>query len=212
MRTHCTVRRNRRLSFVTGVVIGLFASASATGATPLSHGPDPLFHDGVEGITAGPFSDSDASRFLTQATFGPTDTDIAHLRSIGYQAWLNEQFAAASTYEMNYFNWVGNTLQEQLGQDDRQEAWFLGALGGPDPQNNSLIHTDQLRQRVAFALSEIFVVSDNNGTLDNSAIGMAYYYDILIRDAFGNYRQLLQDVTLSPGDGRVSQHDGQQAR
>ncbi|HEX3896905.1 MAG TPA: DUF1800 family protein [Rudaea sp.] len=170
-------------------------------AVSLSRGPDPLFHDNLEGITIGPFNDSDASRFLAQATFGPTDADIAHLRSVGYQAWLNEQFAAAPTYEMNYLNWVGSTLQEQLGQDDRQEAWFLGALGGPDPQNNALIHSDQLRQRVAFALSEIFVVSDNNTTLDNSALGMGYYYDILIRDAFGNYRQLLQDVTLSPAMG-----------
>ncbi|HEX4479621.1 MAG TPA: DUF1800 family protein, partial [Rudaea sp.] len=67
--------------------------------------------------------------------------------------------------------------------------------------NNSLIHSDQLRQRVAFALSEIFVVSDYNVTLDDSALGMGYYYDILIRDAFGNYRQLLQDVTLSPEMG-----------
>ena len=170
-------------------------------ATPLSHGPDPLFHDKFEGITAGPFSDSDASRFLAQATFGPIDSDIANLRSLGYSGWLNQQFAAAPTYEMNYLNWVVNTLGEAVGQNNRQEAWFLGALGGPDPQNNALIHSDQLRQRVAFALSEILVISDQNPTLDGFSLGMDYYYDILIRDAFGNYRQLLQDVTLSPAMG-----------
>jgi hypothetical protein len=172
------------------------------GAQSLSHAPDEVFHDGMEGVAAGPFNDSDASRFLTQATFGPTETDIAHLRAVGYQGWLTEQFAATPTYEMTYLNWVSGTLLEYIGQQNRREAWFLGALGGPDPQNNTTIHSDQLRQRVAFALSEIFVVSDQNPTLDyNGAEGMSWYYDLLIKDAFGNYRTLLQDVTLSPAMG-----------
>jgi uncharacterized protein (DUF1800 family) len=180
--------------------IGLTLAAGAQSA-PLSHLPDPLFHDGLEGVAAGPYSDSDAARFLAQATFGPTDADIAHLRAVGYQAWLTEQFAAAPTYEMDYVNWIETTLQESTGQNNRQEAWFLGALGGPDPKNNTLIHSDQLRQRVAFALSEILVVSDQNTTLSGFPDGMAYYYDILLRNAFGNYRQLLEEVTLSPAMG-----------
>jgi len=176
-------------------------------AQTLSHAPDPLFHDGMEGITAGPFTDSDAARFLAQATFGPTDADIADLRSVGYQGWLNEQFAATPTYEITdqtgqtaYLHWVGS-LGEQIGQDTRFEAWLLGALGGPDPKTNSLIHKDQLRQRVAFALSEILVVSDQNTTLSEFASGMSSYYDILISNAFGNYRTLLEQVTLSPAMG-----------
>ena len=197
-------RRGRARAFV-----GLCALAAASSATAQSprHGPDPLFHDGYEGTSAGPFTDSDAARFLAQATFGPTDADIAHLRSIGYQAWLNEQFAASPTYEITdqgtqtaYLNWVASS-GEQVGQDTRFEAWLLGALGGPDPKTNSLIHKDQLRQRVAFALSEIFVVSDQNTTLSEFAPGMAYYYDILLQNAFGNYRTLLEKVTLSPAMG-----------
>ena len=70
----------------------------------------------------------------------------------------------------------------------------------PDPAGGAN-HTDQLRQRVAFALSEIFVISDQNTTLVNYAAGMAHYYDILTTDAFGNYRNLLQDVTLNPAMG-----------
>src|ERR1700679_1213122 len=77
MRSHFFVGSIRPFSFAVGILVGLSASASAMAATALSHGPDPLFHDGMEGITAGPFNDSDASRFLAQATFGPTDTDIA---------------------------------------------------------------------------------------------------------------------------------------
>lgn len=180
-------------------VVSLTLAAGA-GAQSLSHAPDLMFHYGFEYIAAGPFNDSDAARFLAQTTFGPTDADITHLRAIGYQAWLNEQFSAPPTLEMDYLNWVAG-LPEEIGQNTRDEAWLLGALGGPDPQNNLLIHQDQLRQRVAFALSEILVISRQNVTLDSYVAGMGAYYDILIRNGFGNYRTLLQEVTLSPAMG-----------
>ncbi|MDE2083365.1 MAG: DUF1800 domain-containing protein [Xanthomonadaceae bacterium] len=192
-------------------ILGLAVPVAAQ--TPLSHFPDTIFHDGYNGLSAAGTSNisaADASRFLAQATFGPTDADIASLRTLGYQGWLNQQFAATPTYETTdlpgkpnsaYLNWISNVLHEQIGQNNRQEAWFLGALGGPDPQNNSMIHTDQLRQRVAFALSEIFVISDQNATLSGYPQGMAWMYDLLVKDAFGNYRTLLNDVTLSPAMG-----------
>jgi hypothetical protein len=59
-----------------------------------------------------------------------------------------------------------------------------------------------MRQRAAFALSEIFVISDVAGTLRDDPVGMAEYYDILVRRAFGNYRTLLEDVTKSPQMGK----------
>ena len=192
------------------------ASSAPAFAQTLSHFPDPIFHDGYNGFAstgAANVRADDAARFLAQATFGPTDADIASLRALGYMGWLNQQFAATPTYEITdrpgqadsaYLNWVANVLHEDVGQNNRQEAWFQGALGGKDPQfptNSAYNHTDQLRQRVAFALSEIMVVSDQNPTLDGYARGMAWYYDQLIKDAFGNYRQLLQDVTLSPAMG-----------
>ena len=71
---------------------------------------------------------------------------------------------------------------------NRQSAWWKLALSSPD----------QLRQRVAFALSQILVVSEQNSTLYNNSIGLANYYDILVNGAFGNFRQLLENVTLSP--------------
>ena len=170
-------------------------------ASAQSHFPDAVFHDGMQGLSAGPFNDADAARFLAQATFGPTDADIAHLRAIGYQAWFDEQLSATPTSELSYINWVAGTLHENISSANLREAWFLGAFGGPDPQDNALIHNDQLRQRIAFALSEIFVVSDQNTLLDQHPDGLAYYYDILANDAFGNYRKLLEDVTLSPQMG-----------
>ncbi len=185
----------------TASAVAALAVAISGGVFAQSHAPDALLHDGFEGAALGPFTDGDASRFLAQATFGPTDADIAHLRAVGYQTWLNEQFAAAPTHTLAYMDWVEDTLGEQVGQDTRREAWFLGALGGPDPANNSLIHTDQLRQRVAFALSEIMVVSEENAMLAAFPRGIGYYYDTLVDNSFGNYRTLLERITLNPAMG-----------
>ncbi|MBS0583535.1 MAG: DUF1800 domain-containing protein [Proteobacteria bacterium] len=144
---------------------------------------------------------ADASRFLAQTTFGPTDADIQRLVKLGYLAWLDDQFAAPPTRMLDYLGWVKNTLGEDVDTNHVLEAWWLGALGGPDPGNNALIHRDQLRQRVAFALSEIFVVSTKTTLIDQFPNGQAYFYDVLVNDAFGNFRQLLEDVTLSPAMG-----------
>jgi len=202
-------RSERAIRLASRAALLAFAitTSLAASAQSLSHFPDFVFHDGFQGVAAGPFNDSDAARFLQQATFGPTDADIAHLRSLtapnggaGYQAWLNEQYAAAPSLMTTYHDWVANVLAENTGNVLR-EAWFLDTLGGPDPQNNAVIHTDQLRQRVAFALSEIFVISDQNTLINQHPEGEVTYYDILTNNAFGNYRQLLEKVTLSTDMG-----------
>jgi uncharacterized protein (DUF1800 family) len=71
------------------------------------------------------------------------------------------------------------------------DAWWTRAVAGPD----------QLRQRVAFALSEILVVSLIGSEVGNRPYALPTYYDVLVRDAFGNYRQLLEDITLNPAMG-----------
>jgi len=185
----------------TGMAILALACVAPPALAAASHQPESIHYDGLEDLGSGPHYDADAARFLAQATFGPTDTEIAHLRAIGYQAWFDEQFAAAPSSILNYVNWVYSVLDEGVGNTTIREGWFLGALGGPDPQNNALIHRDQLRQRVAFALSEIFVISDQNTLLSQFPNGQAYFYDILTNNAFGNYRTLLEQVTLSPAMG-----------
>ena len=142
-------------------------------------------------------TDSDAARFLTQATFGPTLSEIAYLRQVGYAAWLGEQFAMPASYQTPYLD----AAAPDPGPFTRMEAWFRHALGGQDPFVPAIVHRDQLRQRVAFALSEIFVVSDRNDALYQQPYGMAGYYDVLVRNSFGNYRQLLEEVTLHPAMG-----------
>jgi uncharacterized protein (DUF1800 family) len=158
--------------------------------------PRAAFCDGFEIAAAGPCDDADAARFLAQTTFGPTLAEIQHLRTIGYDAWLNEQFAAAPSYELRYIDAL--VPGQKSAQTHRMEAWMLMAMGGPDPFDASIVHADQLRQRVAFALSEIFVVGDLDATLYNQQRAMAHYNDTLARDAFGNFRTLLEDVTLHP--------------
>ena len=146
-------------------------------------------------INLSTVSAADAPRFLTQATFGPTTTDIATLQSQGYSAWITNQMAvpetshrAATDADANAFPPTGQFV---VTQNNRQAAWWKIVVTGPD----------QLRQRVAFALSEIFVTSDVASQLANQPDGLADYYDLLANDAFGNFRQLLQDVTLSPAMG-----------
>ena len=146
-------------------------------------------------IDTSSVSSADAPRFLTQATFGPTTPDIATLESQGYAAWIASQMAIPASLhraatDADFAAFPGST-QTVASQQNRQAAWWKIAVTGPD----------QLRQRVAFALSEIFVVSDVASSLSGHADGLANYYDLLVKDAFGNFRTLLNDVTLSPAMG-----------
>jgi len=137
----------------------------------------------------------DAARFLAQATFGPTLEDIAHLQQVGYGAWIDEQVAHPVSLQ-HRFMLAGGDWPNLMW---RLDAWLTNALGGRDPFDPQLIHRDQLRQRVAFALSEIMVVSDaNSDKISNAPLGVTDYYDTLARGAFGNYRDLLEQVTLHP--------------
>jgi uncharacterized protein (DUF1800 family) len=140
--------------------------------------------------TALTATSTDAARFLTQATFGPTPEDIVYVMNKGYSAWIDEQFALP-------FEPVNSALRARRddGQgvdlDDTMDRFWMKGVNG----------RDQLRQRVAFALSQIFVVSGRAAALDGQAYGIGSYMDTLNRDAFGNYRTLLQDVTLHPSMG-----------
>jgi uncharacterized protein (DUF1800 family) len=162
---------------------------SSTGSQVFSAPPAP------PSINLASVSPADAPRFLTQATFGTTTAGIASLESQGYAGWIASQMAlpetshrAATDADAAAYPPTG---QFAVTQNNRQAAWWLISVTGQD----------QLRQRVAFALSEIFVTSDVASQLANEADGVADYYDLLANDAFGNFRQLLQDVTLSPAMG-----------
>lgn len=147
----------------------------------------------LSGRGCRPTDDADAARFLTQATFGPNTSSIATLRSQGMPAWIAAQMAAPATLHRPV---IEAQIAAQVLVDPRNAA-FYSAYRVERWFNMAATATDQLRQRVAFALSQILVVSDQ-GTLINHPLGVAEYNDILLRNAFGNYRSLLREVTLSP--------------
>jgi uncharacterized protein (DUF1800 family) len=197
---------NRRPASTLLVRLASFALCMAAFASPVfaqSHRPELGMHHGFEDASTGPNNDADAARFLSQATFSPTLEEIAHLRQIGYVAWLDEQFAATPSLEVPYLDWVRGLPagQNSVYQQQRMEAWLIHALGNPDPSAPVVQHKDQLRQKMAYQLSQIFVVSDRNGAVLFAPWSLASYFDRLTINAFGNYRNLLQDVTLHPAMG-----------
>lgn len=135
-------------------------------------------------------SESQASRILTQATFGATAEEIKRLETIGTSAWFNDQFARPQKLHFAYMNQVQNQLAagQNISQNNFFESFWQQAITGDD----------QLRQRVTYALSQILVISFQNDTLASMPRGVANYYDTLAAHAFGNYRDLLEAITLHP--------------
>ena len=122
-----------------------------------------------------------AARFLEQASWGPRPDAIAQVQSMGFDAWLNDQLAAPPSLHA-----LSDSTSDSLGS--QQSEFFVHALRKPD----------QLRQRVAFALSQIFVVS---GLKTGQPRQMVPFQNLLRQDAFSNYARLLREVTLSPTMG-----------
>lgn len=141
-------------------------------------------------LPGGPPTSTDAARFLTQATFGPTEQGITELQTMRFDAWLTREFNRAPTLTTPLMN-ERAADGETIAQTQFLETWW----------NRSLTAPDQLRQRVAFALSEILVVSFQDGGLQERPYAIAAYYDLLINDAFKNFRTILEDVTLNPSMG-----------
>jgi len=174
--------------FPTGEVKGAFIIGSGSQTFVAPDAPPAV---SLTGVTA-----SDAARLLTQTTFGPTKTEIDTLSGGSIDAWLTTQMALPftshrtatvadrNTYggSQSFSNWNAIHLP------NRQSAWFKTVLTAPD----------QLRQRVAYALSQILVVSDIALGEDSHTEPLALYYDMLGNGAFGNFRTLLENVTLSP--------------
>ena len=105
-------------------------SVGVASAQQPSHGIDTGFHDGMEGAAAGPFNDADAARFLAQATFGPTAADIAYLRALGYEGWLDLQFAAPASTQVQYLNWVQSLpVDNDVTDATRLQIWTINAVG-----------------------------------------------------------------------------------
>jgi uncharacterized protein (DUF1800 family) len=188
----------------------LAAALAATGLVISSCGDLPVgdaaVGSGPEGTTpsvTGPTSDADATRLLTQATFGPTESEIPVVINKGYGAWIDGQLAARSSSHLLYLDnriaQIRLTNATALSSANHfHESFWLYAANSPA----------QLRERMKFALSQIFVISLPDA--GNSMRSAASYYDMLGDNAFGNYRTLLEQVALHPMMGVYLTHIGNQ--
>ena len=183
-----------RYRFTTGEMNG------QTGTIPLSRVADTPSEciDASTPLTRAP-TPAQASRFLNQAGFGGRRTDIDALTRSTLPAWIDAQFNAPVA---SYYDMVTGIATRHYGGGINQgplanvEAIMLQAAYGPDP----------LRQKTAWALSQIFVIGAGSPAIDSS--NGRYFLDIINRNAFGNYRQLLEDVTLSQSMGLYLSHIG----
>jgi uncharacterized protein (DUF1800 family) len=148
-------------------------------------------------------SQRDAVRMADQATFGATEPMLEQMRSVNAATWVKSQTGLnSSRYTRGNGDSVHSDMQEEFfcdraafKGDNCWRDWFSTQPLVWDFYRNATTQPDQLRQRVAFALQQILVVSnlEVSGTY-----GFRYYYNTLLDNAFGNYRQLLKKATLSP--------------
>ena len=170
----------------------------------------------------------EAQRFLSQATFGATANDIQKVRKTGFEPWINQQFKIAKRLdrsksymghlaltqhiarqaEPDYEGYQAVIFNRADAKNDvlnyQMAAWWEHSLGGHPKRSQH--GQDQLRQRTAYALSQLFVVSSSEALLRRRAEGLAHFYDILVHNSFGNFRDLLYDVSTSPAMGVYLSH------
>ncbi len=191
-------------------------STSLTTITPVTTGSTVAMTGPSAGVVAAappeePMSESNAFRLLQQATFGPTEASLQEAKTMGPKRWLAMQFGMPlSTYGYRDQDMIHKRTAQigtycdlfPSGTVEHRHCWrdFYSA----DPLKleffkQATLGTDQLRQRMALALSQILVVSalEIEGTY-----GLADYNQMLRDRAFGNYRELLAGVTLHPVMGQ----------
>lgn len=151
----------------------------------------------------------ETGRFLSQATMG-ADLDLINIvKNMDYGVWIDQQITEPVTYLQSEVEDIWEEYLDTLesrGYEDPQDAF-----GPAMPEltsawwHNNMVASDLIRQKVAFALSEMFVISSNSD-LGGEAIAMAHYYDKLLDGAFGNYKDILSEVSLHAAMGYYLSH------
>jgi uncharacterized protein (DUF1800 family) len=182
---------------------GASSAPGSAPATPPATSPAPGSPPATPPAAAveKPASREQAARFLTQATFGPTDADVDRVMAIGYSAWIDEQLAKPAA--SHRANWQAAdaaikqvTPTSSAGQDQVLESFWKQALTGED----------QLRQRFVYALSQIFVISMQDSSVADNPRAVAAWLDMLGERSQGNYRDLLEAVSRHPLMGMYLSH------
>ena len=151
----------------------------------------------------------EASRFLSQATLGADLATIEQVANQGIEAWIDDQMTVPQSQTLDRLNEVFAEVIE----------WYLVNGGNPDEVStrpywtifnytwweNHMKNDDLLRQKVALALSEIFVISIESN-LSDAGFGLADYYDVLLKHSFGNFEDMLREISLHPCMGYYLSH------
>ncbi|MBY0237380.1 MAG: DUF1800 domain-containing protein, partial [Burkholderiaceae bacterium] len=170
------------------------SSAGDPGATPNAGTSTP------EPAPAKPSRD-EARRFQLQASIGPPESRLKAVMDQGYAAWIDQQLALpASSHRAN---WEASDASikaakatNSAGTGEVLDSFYKVAISGED----------QLRQRMAYALSQIFVISLAHGAVDDQPRGAASYLDMLAAQGLGSYRNLLEQVARHPMMGLYLSH------
>ena len=173
------MKTKRIVSIVTSSLLVLAGCGGGSGGGGSNPPPPPV-----------PITKAEAFQFLNQASFGATEAEAQVVINMGIESWIDDQLRQPASLHFPFLQALPIVQPMGLMNADRLDIWFRNALHGED----------QLRQRVAFALSEILVVSQL-GALNGRPYSTTSYYDVLVRNAFGNYRDLLGEVTLHPAMG-----------
>lgn len=169
------------------------SGSSGGGGSPIAGGPGPTPAPAPTPTptpTPAPISAAQASRFLQQTTFGATRADITQVQSLGFDGWITDQMGRPRT---SHWDWlvsngfaVSGNVNNTNGFDNTVWRQIISEPG-------------QLRQRVGMALSEMLVVSINGLNVSWRQFTAAAWLDILLDNAFGNFRTLLERITFNPG-------------
>lgn len=186
-----------------GVIVTTSSDYQPPNRNNIASGSKTIMGNGLDGKRI------EASRFLSQATMGVDPSVIDHVAEIGIEAWIDEQMALSPS------NYLGET------QSVYQELYNVYLDNGGDPEefrwrpawnefnyawwHINMTNEDYLRQRVALALSEILVISFNSD-LNSYGDGVSDYYNIFSTHAFGNYHDILREVTYHPTMGHYLSH------
>lgn len=170
---------NRFTSILASLSLGIAGCGGSGGDAAPPPPPPPV-----------PITKAEALQLLNQGGFGAVDADAQQVISLGLEGWIDNDIQKPASLQLPHVQSVPPPPFMFQLQEDRVDIWFRNVVNGDD----------QLRQRVAFALSEIMVVSQL-GALFQAPFALADYYDVLSRNAFGNYRSLMNEVTLHPAMG-----------
>jgi len=185
---------------------GISVSSSSNYARPLwnetAHAENTINGKGLDGRLL------ETSRFLTQATLGADLNYIKNVAKQPFEMWIDEQFQMPAGNMGELTNSIYIDAREMFAANGGDPLDYFG----PSAEHflyawwqTNMNNEDLLRQRIALALSEIFVISWNSG-LNDYGDGLGYYYDMLSQNAFGNFKTLLNDVARHPMMGSYLSH------